>query len=153
MRACLHHTGLVVRDRARAVAFYREALGFSVVAEYERRGPAIDAVVGYDGTHLRSALLSSGAEHLLELIQYVAPPPAERPTAERRVLGAGHVALIVGDIHEAAARVLAHGGALLNRPAQLAPDRAVCYLQDVDGNWLELIQFEETAPRTTEGGP
>lgn len=150
MRACLHHTGLVVSDRDRAVAFYRDALGLSVVAEYERRGAAIDAVVGYADTHLRSALLSSGADHLLELIQYVAPAPAERPTTERRVLGAGHVAVLVDDIEAAREAVVAHGGALLNPPAQLAPRRIVCYLQDLDGNWLELIQVEETAPAPSE---
>jgi catechol 2,3-dioxygenase-like lactoylglutathione lyase family enzyme len=97
-------------------------------------------------------LLSSGADHLLELIQYVAPTPAERPTAERRVLGAGHVALVVNDIQEACARVVAHGGALLNPPAQLAPGRVVCYLQDADGNWLELIQFGETPTAPPEAG-
>ena len=34
----LHHTGFVVRDRARAVAFYRDVVGLKLISEYERIG-------------------------------------------------------------------------------------------------------------------
>ena len=45
----LHHTGFVVRDRARAVAFYRDVVGLKLISEYERIGPGIDQVIGYEG--------------------------------------------------------------------------------------------------------
>ena len=29
----------------------------------------------------------------------------------------------------------------MNPPAELAPGRVACYIQDPDGNWLELLQL------------
>ena len=84
----MHHTGIVVSDLERAVAFYRDGAGLEVQSRYERIGAAIEQVVGYEDAHLLIAVLGLGGEHLLELIQYVSPPPADRPTAERAVLGA-----------------------------------------------------------------
>ena len=31
----------------------------------------------------------------------------------------------------------------MNDPANVAPGRTACYLQDPEGNWVELIQLEE----------
>ena len=28
----------------------------------------------------------------------------------------------------------------MNPPVQLGPDRLACYLQDPDGNWIELVE-------------
>jgi catechol 2,3-dioxygenase-like lactoylglutathione lyase family enzyme len=140
----LHHTGFIVSDRTAALAFYRDVMGLDVVSEYERRGPAIDRVVGYQGTHLKSALLDLGGGHMLELIQYVSPPPAARPTNERNVIGAAHMALMVEDIASLCEKLVAAGAAVINPPTELAPGRLACYLQDPDGNWLELVQVAES---------
>ena len=94
----LHHTGFVVTDRDKSVAFYRDVVGLKLIAEYERIGPGIDAVIGYENTHLIIANLDLGGGHILELIQYLNPPPSERPTTERNVIGTPHVAILVDDI-------------------------------------------------------
>ena len=70
----LHHTGFVVSDRDKSVAFYRDVVGLELIAEYERVGPGIDAVIGYEDTHLIIANLDLGGGHILELIQYLNPP-------------------------------------------------------------------------------
>ena len=82
----LHHTGFVVTDRDKSVAFYRDVVGLKLIAEYERIGPGIDAVIGYENTHLIIANLDLGEGHILELIQYLNPPPNERPSTERNVV-------------------------------------------------------------------
>ena len=79
------HTGFVVENKERAVAFYRDVVGLRVISEYERQGDAIDKVLGYADVHLKSAILDMREGHVLELIQYVNPPPAARPTPERNV--------------------------------------------------------------------
>ena len=56
----LLHTGIVVRDRGTSIAFYRDVVDLTLLRELERRGPDIDQVVGYEQTHLRSALLELG---------------------------------------------------------------------------------------------
>ena len=55
------------------------------------------------------------------------------------MLGATHLALLVDAIHALYARVAAKGAQVMNPPAELEPGRTACYLQDPDGNWLELL--------------
>lgn len=141
MIKALNHTGFVVSDRDAAVAFYRDVVGLTVISEYNRKGPGVDQVVGYEGTELRSAVLDMGSGHILELIQYLAPDPQTRPSEERNVLGAAHLALEVDDIYKTFEHLVAKGAKSLNQPAELAPGRIGCYLQDPDGNWLELLQL------------
>ena len=141
MIKALNHTGFVVRDRDAAVAFYRDVVGLSVISEYGRKGPGVDQVVGYEGTELRSAVLDLGGGHILELIQYLNPAPAARPSEERNVLGAAHLAFEVEDVEETFRRLEQGGARVMNPPAELAPGRIGCYLQDPDGNWLELLQL------------
>ena len=142
MIKALNHTGFVVSDRDAAVAFYRDIVGLRVISEYERQGPGVDQVVGYDGTELKSAVLDIGNGHILELIQYIKPEPHPRPSSERNVMGAAHLALEVDDIHETFDQLVNGGAQALNPPAELAPGRIGCYLQDPDGNWLELLQLD-----------
>ena len=140
----LHHAGFVVEDLEKAVAFYRDVVGLEVRSRYERIGPGIEHVIGYEGTHLNIAHMgAAGGTHTLELIQYLNPPPDARSSEERSVLGATHLAIQVDDIEESFARLVAGGARRLNPPIELAPGRTACYLQDPDGNWLELIQITE----------
>ncbi len=139
----MNHTGFVVKDLERSMRFYREVIGFELVRLVERTGAPISQVVGYKDAHLRAALLSLGGDHLLELVEYHNPPASDRPTEERAVLGAGHVAFTVDDINETYRDLTSKGAVALNPPAWVAPDRAACYMQDPDGNWIELIQTNE----------
>ena len=119
-------------------------MGLEVQRRYERVGAGIDQVVGYDDAHLRIALLGvPGGEHVFELIQYLNPPPGERPTEERSVLGGSHLCFLVDDIGAAFDRVSKSDARTMNPPADVAPGRTACYLQDPDGNWIELMQLAE----------
>ena len=139
----MNHTGFVVKDLDRAVEFYREVMGFELVRLVERNGGPISQVVGYEDTHLRAAHLSLGGDHMLELVEYRKPASSDRPTQERAVLGAGHLAFDVDDIEETYRDLTSRGCVAMNPPARLAPDRAACYMQDPDGNWIELIESGE----------
>jgi catechol 2,3-dioxygenase-like lactoylglutathione lyase family enzyme len=139
----MHHTGFVVSELEKAVNFYRDGAGLEVQARYERIGEAIDQVVGYEGAHLRIAVLGLGGEHLLELIEYASPAPAARPTQERSVLGASHLSFLVDDIEGTLDALSGKGARIMNRPAEVAPGRTACYLQDPDGNWIELMEIKE----------
>ncbi len=139
----VHHTGFVVRDLEKAVEFYRDVIGLEVRSRYERIGPGVDQVVGYEGAHLRIALMGADAVHALELIQYLNPPPAQRPTDERSVLGGSHLAFQVDDVRALYQAALDNGAASLNPPTEVSPGRTACYMQDPDGNWIELIEIAE----------
>ena len=137
----LHHTGFVVKNVEESIAFYRDVVGLSLIRAYERMGTGIDQVVGYEDAHLRAAILDIGGWHILELIQYVNPRSEDRPTEERNVLGATHLALLVDDIHAMYARLAEKGGQVMNPPAELEPGRIACSLQDPDGNWIALLEL------------
>ena len=139
----MHHTGFVVSDLERAVEFYRDVIGMEVTSRYERTGPGVESVVGYKGAHLQVALMGAGGVHALELIKYHSPAPAERPTSERSVLGASHLAVQVDNIAEMFQAAVDNGAISLNPPTEVAPGRTACYMQDPDGNWIELIELAE----------
>ena len=139
----LNHSGLVVEDLERSLHFYRDVIGLEVVRTMERDGGPISDVVGYENTHLKGAMLSLNDGHVIELIQYVRPEVAERPTQERAVLGGSHIAFNVDDIQKTMDALISNGAKQLNPPVETAPGRKVCYMQDPDGNWIELLEINE----------
>ena len=136
----MYHTGFVVRDLEKATEFYRDVIGLKVIKTFERTGGPISQVVGYDETRLKITTLGTGEGHVLELIQYVNPPPSERPTQERNVLGASHLSFLVEDIQKTFESLVSRGARKLNPPVDVQTGRTASYLQDPDGNWLELVE-------------
>ena len=134
------HTGFVVKDRDKAVEFYRDVVGLTLLRTSESEGSAISGLLGYDDVSLKGAALSVGDGHVLELLQYVSPVGADRPSDERSTLGASHLAFEVEDLDETCQRLIANGAKGLNPPVEMRAGSKACYLQDPDGNWLELSE-------------
>ena len=63
------HTGIVVKDIKRAIAFY-EGLGMKIKAESIEVGSYIDQLVGLQDTRLEWAKLILPDMSLIELLQY-----------------------------------------------------------------------------------
>ncbi len=136
----INHTGIVVADLEEAIAFYTDVLGLELVERRERDSGPISQVLNYENTHIKVADVAAPDGRVIELIHYLNPPPATRPTEERSVLGASHTAFSVDDMDATFSRLMAGGARQLNPPVEVAPGKLVCYLQDPWGNWLELIQ-------------
>ena len=143
MLKALHHTGFVVEDIDAAIRFYQETLGLEVLARYERVGAPISQVIGYEDTHLEAVTMWTGSGHILELIRYVNPAARRRPTEERSVVGGTHLAFQVDDVESVLQRMVENGARPVNPPVEVAPGRKICYLQDPEGNWLELLELSE----------
>ena len=116
----MNHTGFVVKDLERSVEFYSAVVGLQVVARREREDGPISQIVGYEDSHIKLALLGIDQDggHILELIEYLNPVSAERPTQERAVLGASHLAFNVTDIEGTFQRLLDNGAIRLNAPSR-----------------------------------
>ena len=112
----MDHTGFIVKDIDKSVAFFKEVIGLEVAREIEREGDAPSQLLGYDDMHYKAALLNMGGGHKLELIQYMNPEPSDRPTEERNVLGASHLAFMVDDMQTTFERIISSGGQKLNAP-------------------------------------
>lgn len=130
------HVHLTVSDLDRALAFYRDVLGFEVTAHYGREAVFLSA----GGYHHHVALNTWAGEG--------APPPAPGTT------GLYHFAILYPDrkaLAQAVKQVLAH-----RIPLEGASDHGVSeaiYLRDPDGNGVELYRDRPRAewPRAEDG--
>jgi len=57
---------------------------------------------------------------------------------KRAAIGATHLAFIVDDINATWKRLLSMGGKKLNPPVAVGDKLKGLYMQDPDGNWVEL---------------
>lgn len=131
----------------RAVAFYRDALGFRV-EDADPTPPAWTLLPGLCDTAPRCALLSLGEQTLL-LTEFpnIPPYPANSTSND---LWFQHCAIVTDDMPAAHDRVMRHGATPITRggPQTLPPSTGAVTafkFRDPDGHPLELIAFPEGA--------
>jgi len=145
----VYHTGFTVANMERALHFYRDLLGMTLVAQQEGQRPYLATVTGFDGVYLKTAFLKAtpDSDHVLELLEYTSHPAEALPDATNRP-GNAHLCLYVRDIAGLHRRLAAAGVVFVNPPTAVtsgvnAGARA-CYLRDPDGHTIEL--FERPLP-------
>jgi catechol 2,3-dioxygenase-like lactoylglutathione lyase family enzyme len=150
------HVAVGVRDMDRALRFYRDTLGLRVKLDTVEEIPGFR---GADARKRRAAYLgwSEGPhESFVVLDQPLSTDPVGQP-AELFQTGIHHFSFWVDDIDAIAARVRAGGFELLFDPAVgdtvaygEAPGGKVksTFLRDPDGNYVQLDQRLEDAPRS-----
>lgn len=134
-----------VADLARAVAFYRDALGFDLIAQTRLTDPAWSEALGMPGACATSAMLQLG-EQTLELLAFDSPGrpyPADSTSAD---CWFQHVAIVVADMPVAYAQLCRHVFVPISRhgPQQLPANTgsvSAFKFRDPDGHPLELIHF------------
>ena len=142
----MNHTGFVVSDMERSLAFYRDLLGLEEERNQILEGEFISQLVGYPDARLHIIYLGMGdMKHSVELIQYLNPHSESVIISDRKDVGATHLGIIVDDVDSFYEELSGKGFRFVNPPAvrtnatyPLA--RKGCYLQDPDGNWLELLE-------------
>jgi len=142
----LHHTGYTVSDLDRSVAFYRDLMGLEVLAQQEKQGGYLAAIVGYPFAHVRMAHLRAPASgHVLELFEYIAPKGETPERIEPRDVGTAHLCFLVDDL-DAVYRRLVDAGVETFVSAPVLVDTGIntggygIYLRDPDGIVLEIFQ-------------
>jgi catechol 2,3-dioxygenase-like lactoylglutathione lyase family enzyme len=153
----LHHTGYTVSDLDRSVGFYRDLLGCEVIAEQEKQGGYLAAIVGYPDAHVRMAHLRvPGGEHVLELFQYLSPA-GSRADVQPPNVGASHLCFVVDDLPATYDR-LREGGvtSFVSPPVEVdtGMNRGgfALYLRDPDGITVELFQPPQR-PQASSAAP
>lgn len=142
----LHHIGIATIDLEAMLGFYRDLLGFEIVAEGEWQPGSVrhDALTALTGSAARYRVLRKGHTYL-ELFAYSAPTPTpgdpDRPVCDA---GLTHLCLAVDDIEAEYARLRAAGVRFHTEPGPPGPMRAT-YGRDPEGNVFELIQFSDPA--------
>jgi catechol 2,3-dioxygenase-like lactoylglutathione lyase family enzyme len=138
-----NHTSFTVRSLDRAIALFRDGLGFELLSRAPRDPEAIAAITGVPGADVTIAFLQ-GPSHRVELIEYHAP--ADRGSSAPRPCDAGfaHLALDVADMDAALAVAAKHGLGLLGAVYVIdqGPNagRRVAYFRDDNGLTLEFLE-------------
>lgn len=136
-----------VADLDGAVAFHRDALGFSMAATATHAQPAWGELMGLPGARGRSATMRLGAQEL-ELLAFDPPGAPYPPGSGTADAWFQHVAIVTSDMASACARLHAHRFTPISvHGPQLLPPADGSVLaykfRDPDGHPLELIQFPE----------
>jgi catechol 2,3-dioxygenase-like lactoylglutathione lyase family enzyme len=138
------HTGFQVADLDRSVAFYRDLLGFELVATRTVTDAYIGRIVGYPGVEIRQAFLRiPGSDHGLELLDYRG---VEREAVDTRTAnpGTAHICLTVSDLRDLHRRLSDAGVVFVSDPVEVpfGPNAGALalYLADPDGIRVELVQ-------------
>ena len=152
----MNHTGFVVSNMERSVAFYRDQLGLEIERDQILEGEFISELVGYPDAKLHIIYLGLGdAKHSVELIEYLNPRGNAAPLPERKDIGATHLGIIVDNVDEFYKELSSKEVRFVSPPA-IRPDAVYpmaqkgCYMQDPDGNWLELLERPPAPERTTQ---
>lgn len=143
--------GRNVSDLARAIAFYRDALGFKLVNETRIDDPVRGELMGIPGIHGHAAVLRLG-EQEIELTAFD-PAGCAYPRDSRTTdCWFQHLAIVVADMDAAYARLCRYSFQAISEdgPQRLPPNTGAVTafkFRDPDGHPLELIHFP---PRTGE---
>jgi len=138
------HFGICVSDLERSLRFYRDALGFELVASH-RVGDEFAALMEIDGVSLESRMLSRDGV-TLELLGFESP--GHTGDGRRRpmnLLGLTHLSLRVDDVEVVAATIEDLGGAIVRSSrTTFGTDGArmdFLYCTDPDGVRIELMDL------------
>lgn len=143
----VNHIGVGVADIERAIRWYQEVLGFTLLRGPKTvRGDDPDAdvrdVLGPDCNALLHAHMVSVNGIGLELFQLLDPPHERRePSLEYWKSGFFHICVTDPDIEGLAARIAASGGRQRSKIWRNDPttdEYRLCYCEDPFGNVLEI---------------
>ena len=135
----IRHTGIVVRDLSKAVAFY-EALGFRTWLREQENGQFLEQVIGLKKVQVETAKLKLPCGESIELLQYHSHKDRREIERQRpNQLGCSHIAFSVISIENSLALIRSMGGSQVNHPASNGKVK-VAYCHDLEGNLLELVE-------------
>ena len=152
----MNHTGFVVSNMERSLEFYEDLLGLKQERNQILEGEFISELVGYPDARLHIVYLGTGdLRHSVELIQYLNPAGTPGAMPERHQVGASHLGVIVDDLDSFYVDLSNRGVRFVSppaiRPGAVYPMASKgCYMQDPDGNWLELLERPPAPEGTTQ---
>ncbi len=137
------HTGITVSNLERALAFWRDVVGFELSHRTDQAGELASEITGVAGAEISLAVLK-GYGHKIELLEYLAPPDRKHGDLRPCDVGAVHLALTVDDLDLVLDTIAASGWTAAGKPQTLktGPNagKRVVYVRDPDGTTIEFMQ-------------
>jgi catechol 2,3-dioxygenase-like lactoylglutathione lyase family enzyme len=143
----LHHTGFNVSNMDQSLEFYRDWLGLEVTRDFVFEGEMLDKLGGIPGSKAHLVFLENGdGRHFLELVEWLSPagtPPDSTPIND---VGVSHLGLRIDNADRFYEELSSKGIRFTSPPVvrenATYPDvQKICFLQDPDGNRLELLEL------------
>lgn len=149
----LDHVGFAVSSLERSIPFYNFLLGEEPVLRKIWDHEYVGRIVGYPGLKLDAAFWRLPGGTILELIEYLHPPPAQ-VDMETYNAGNAHLCLVTDDIHADIERLRGHAELRHPEPVEI-PWGAykggwALYIRDPDGISIEVLQEPPGGPRLTD---
>jgi catechol 2,3-dioxygenase-like lactoylglutathione lyase family enzyme len=137
------HVTIASSDRTKALAFYRDLLGFAELGQL--RFPEHDGlVIDY---------LDMGQGHILEILTSRAPSRPSDWIPNDLQVGYRHVGLAVDSVDAVTARLKAAGVPFTLDPLDAKGNVRIAFFKDPDGALLEIVQGELQFDEQREGPP
>ena len=143
------HFSFTVSDIEKSIDWYTNVLGLELVGRQCQNNKYTQTLVGMPDAVLEVARFQipnaplAPSDHMLELVQYVAPVGEVIPLKTNSP-GVAHLAFLVSDIVERFKRLESLGVAFRNPPVHITEGTnrggMVCYFHGPDGETLELLQ-------------
>jgi glyoxylase I family protein len=137
------HTGITVSNLERALAFWRDVLGFELSHCAHHTGELASEVTGVLGAEIALAVLK-GYGHKIELIEYLAPKDRKQIDIRPCDVGSVHVAFTVENLDAVLNAIASSGWRTAGKPQTLCSGpnagKRVIYVRDPDGTTIELMQ-------------
>ena len=145
------HTGITVSNLERALAFWRDVLGFELSHTAHQTGEMAREITGVEAAEIKLAVVKAPGGHKVELLEYLGPADRKRHVNLRPCdVGSVHVAFIIEDLDAILSVINASGWKAAGKPQTLQSGqnagKRVVYVRDPDGTTIEFMQ----QPRTVE---
>jgi catechol 2,3-dioxygenase-like lactoylglutathione lyase family enzyme len=153
--SALDHIGFSVASLDRSIPFYTALLGEEPLLRKKWDVEYVGEVVGYRGLVLEAAFWRLPGGTILELIEYVEPPPRS-VDLETYNIGNAHLCLVTDDMDSDFERLRPLGAAFRSERAVEIPwgpyrGGKACYLRDGDGISIELLELPPGGPNFSSG--
>lgn len=145
------HTGMVVSDIDRSIAFFRDVFNFEVSSKMHHQGSHVGDLMGVPGAEVYIAFVTLPG-HELELLQFVVPDSVHTPAPRAVDPGSTHLTFEVDDVDQALVAMKTGGFLPIGKPQspQAGPRKGgrIVYTCGPDGILIELVQMPN---RLTQG--
>jgi len=142
------HTGITVSNLERALAFWRDVLGFELSHTAHQTGEMAREITGVEAAEIKLAVVKAPGGHKVELLEYLGPADRKRHVNLMPCdVGSVHVAFIIEDLDAILSVINASGWKAAGKPQTLQSGqnagKRVVYVRDPDGTTIEFMQTPE----------
>lgn len=142
----IDHVGITTSNLERALRFYRDLLGFRVLAVTRENRPELAQLLGLDQIDVLLADLDAGDGQLVELVQHMSPVGGVASYVSEDA-GSVHLGFRVSDLSHTTELLAAEGVTMISAHAMTLDEPGtpwdgvkVLFIRDPDGAIIELIE-------------